>query len=146
MLGRVEKMASVKQRFRLSSDAELATAATRGRVEKARDGARTVKYNARADEIEIALNTGVVVRIPRQIIPGLENARPKDLARVRLSPLTTSLMFDTLDADYAVQGLLRKVIGLNEQQRAAGAVTSVAKRAAAAANGKRGGRKKAVSA
>lgn len=146
MLGRMEKMASVKQRFRLSSDAELATAATRGRVEKARDGARMVKYNARADEIEIALNTGVVVRIPRQIIPGLEKASPKDLARVRLSPLTTSLMFDTLDADYAVQGLLRKVIGLNEQQRAAGAVTSAAKRAAAAANGKRGGRRKTVSA
>jgi hypothetical protein len=108
----------------------------------AQDGARTVKYNSRVDEIEIALNTGVVVRIPRELIPGLENASPKDLARVRLSPLTTSLRFDTLDADYAVHGLLRKVMGLNEQQRAAGAVTSAAKRAAAAANGKRGGRRK----
>jgi hypothetical protein len=138
----VEKMAPVKRRFRPSTDAELAAAAARGRVEKARHGARTVKYNRLADEIEIALNTGVVVRIPREIIPGLENANPKDLARVRLSPLRTSLRFDTLDADYAVHGLLRKVMGLNEQQRAAGTVTSAAKRAAAAANGKRGGRRK----
>lgn len=136
-------MAPVKRRFRRSTDAELAAAAARGRVEKALDGARTVKYNPRADEIEIALNTGVVVRIPREIIPGLENASQKDLARVRLSPLTTSLRFDNLDADYALHGLLRKVMGLNEQQRAAGAVTSEAKRAAAAANGKRGGRRKA---
>jgi hypothetical protein len=142
MLRRVEKMALVKQRLRPSTDAELDAAAARSRVEKARDGARTVKYIPRADEIEIALNTGVVVRIPREIIPGLEKASPKDLARVRLSPMTTSLMFDTLDADYAVQGLLRRVMGLNEQQRAAGAVTSPAKRIAAAANGKRGGRRK----
>jgi hypothetical protein len=142
MLGRVEKMAPVKQRFRPSTDAELAAAEARGRVEMERDGARSVKYNPRAGEIEIALNTGVVVRIPREIIPGLENASPKDLARVRLSPMTTSLRFDTLDADYAVHGLLRKVMGLNEQQRAAGAVTSAAKSAAAAANGKRGGRRK----
>jgi Protein of unknown function (DUF2442) len=146
MLERVEKMAPVKRRFRPSTDVELAEASARGRVEMARDGARTVKYAPRADEIEIALNTGVIVRIPRAIIPGLENASPKDLARVRLSPLTTSLMFDTLDADYAVQGLLRKVMGLNEQQRAAGAVTSTAKRIAAAANGKRGGRRKVPSA
>jgi Protein of unknown function (DUF2442) len=135
-------MAPLKRRSRPSTDAELAAAAARGRLEKARDGARAVKYNPRADEIEIALNTGVVVRIPREIIPGLEDANPKDLARVRLSPLTTSLRFDTLDADYAVHGLLRKVMGLNEQQRAAGATTSPAKRAAAAANGKRGGRRK----
>jgi hypothetical protein len=58
--------------------------------------------------------------------------------------MTTSLRFEALDADYAVQGLLRKVMGLNEQQRAAGAATSEAKRAAAVANGKRGGRRKAV--
>jgi hypothetical protein len=140
------KKARVKRRFRPSTDEELAAAAARGRIEKVRHGARAVKYNPRADEIEIALNTGVVVRIPREIIPGLEDASPKDLARVRLSPLTTSLRFDTLDADYAVHGLLRKVMGLNEQQRAAGAVTSAAKRIAAATNGKRSGRRKAVSA
>jgi len=109
-----------------------------------RDGARAVKYYPRVDELEIILNTGVVVRIPRGIIPGLESASPKDLKHVSLSPMTTSLRFEALDADYAVQGLLRKVMGLNEQQRAAGAATSEAKRAAAVANGKRGGRRKAV--
>lgn len=69
------------------------------------------------DEIVIALNTGVVVRIPRQLIPGLENASPKDLARVRRSMLTTSLRFDTLDADYAVRGLLRKAMGRTVMRR-----------------------------
>lgn len=145
MLERVEKVASVEQRFRSSTDAELNAAAAEGRVESARDGARAVKYIPRADELKISLHTGVVVRIPRRLIPGLESASPKELAQVRLSPLTTSLTFETLDADYAVQGLLRKVMGFNAQQKAAGSVTSEAKRAAAVANGKRGGRRKTAS-
>jgi hypothetical protein len=58
--------------------------------------------------------------------------------------MTTSISFLRLDADYSVPGLIRHVLGLNEQQRAAGSVTSAAKRAAAALNGRRGGRPRKV--
>lgn len=133
-------MARVKIAPHESNDAELRTAAARGRAEMRRDGARAVRYDARSDELEIVLNSGVTVSMPRSAVPGLETASREDLAQVELSPLGTSIVFEKLDADYAVQGLLRKILGLNEQQRAAGTATSAAKRVAAAANGRRGGR------
>lgn len=127
-------------RTRQSTDAEMTAAAARGRLEMNRDGARSVRYDERDDEIEIILNSGVTVRIPRATIPGLEEAKPEDLKQIELSPMTTSISFERLDADYSVQGLIRQVLGLNDQQRVAGSVKSPAKHAAAVMNGQRGGR------
>jgi hypothetical protein len=109
-------------------------------MEMKRDGARSVRYDESDDELEVTLNNGVTVSIPRAKIPGLEKATREDLEQVDLSPMTTSISFERLDADYSVQGLIRQVLGLNEQQRVAGSVKSPAKRAAAAKNGQRGGR------
>lgn len=122
------------------NDAELDAALERGREEIAQHGARAVRYDADTDEVAITVKSGATVAIPRALIPGLEKARPQQLADVHLSPSRTTIMFDELDEDYAVRGLIRRVLGLNEQQRTAGAVTSPAKRAAAAKNGARGGR------
>jgi hypothetical protein len=123
-----------------STDAELEAALARGREEAGRDGVRNVRYDAASDRIEISINDDATVMIARKAIPGLENATSKQLADVRLTPLRTSISFEQLDVDHAVQGLVRKVLGLNAQQRAAGSVTSAAKRLAAAANGAHGGR------
>jgi hypothetical protein len=125
---------------RESTDAEMMAAAERGRVEMSRDGARSVQYDEAHDAVHIALNNGVTLSIPRAQIPGLENATRRELEQVELSPMTTTISFLRLDADYSVQGLIRHALGLNEQQRAAGSVTSPAKRAAAALNGRSGGR------
>jgi hypothetical protein len=110
-----------------------------------RGGACSVQYDEAHDAVQIALNSGVTMSIPRAQIPGLEKATRRELEQVELSPMTTSISFLRLDADYSVQGLIRQALGFNEQQRAAGSVTSPAKRAAAALNGRRGGRpRKAV--
>ncbi|MBV8370854.1 MAG: DUF2442 domain-containing protein [Candidatus Eremiobacteraeota bacterium] len=137
---------ALKQRHTESTDAELDAALARGREERARDGACDVRYDATADRIEITMNNSATVSIARKAIPGLERATVDQLADVRLTPLGTSMSFERIDADYAIHGLLRRVLGLNEQQRAAGSVTSQAKRSAAVANGALGGRppKKAV--
>ena len=135
-----QKQSAKTSRHRQSTDAEMTAAAARGRMEMKRDGARSVRYNESRDVLEVALNSGVTVSIPRVKIPGLEKATREDLEQVDLSPMTTSISFERLDADYSVQGLIRQVLGLNEQQRVAGSVTSPAKRAAAAMNGRRGGR------
>jgi hypothetical protein len=127
-----------------STDAELEAALARGHEEAARYGARSVRYDAASDRIEIGINENATVTIARSAIPGLEHATPKQLAHVRLTPLRTSITFEQLDVDHAVRGLVRKVLGLNEQQRAAGSVTSAAKRSAAAANGARGGRPRKI--
>lgn len=125
---------------RQSTDAEMNAAAERGRLEMKRDGAQSVHYDDDSDEVRIRLNNGVTMSIPRAQIPGLEHAARRDLEQVELSPMTTTISFLRLDADYSVQGLLRQVLGFNEQQRAAGSTTSPAKRAAAAQNGRLGGR------
>jgi hypothetical protein len=125
---------------RASTDLELSAAFARGRVEMKRDGARSAVYNPKRDEVQIVLNSGVSMSIPRKQIPGLENAAVELLREVELSPMTTSISFPKLNADYSVHGLIRTVLGLNNQQRIAGSVTSPAKRAAAARNGLRGGR------
>src|ERR1700681_4098335 len=135
-----QKQRATTKQHRESTDAELTVAATRGRIEMKRDGASSVRYDKGRDEIQIALNNGVTMSIPRVQIPGLEKATREDLEHVELSPMTTSISFERLDADYSVLGLIRHVLGLNEQQRAAGSVTSPSKRAAAALNGRRGGR------
>ncbi len=144
MLDGVEPVAHKKitgsKSYRESTDAEMNAAAARGRLEMQRDGARSVRYDESRDELQIALNTGVTMNIPRTRIPGLEKATRRELEQVELSPMTTTISFLRLDADYSVQGLIRQVLGLNEQQRAAGSVASPAKRAAAIQNGRRGGR------
>jgi hypothetical protein len=123
----------------------MSAAAERGRLEMSRDGAKSVPYDQAHDAVEIGLNNGVMMSIPRAQIPGLEKATRRELEHVELSPMTTTISFLRLDADYSVQGLIRHALGLNEQQRAAGSATSPAKRAAAALNGRRGGRpRKAV--
>jgi hypothetical protein len=149
MLDGVEPMAhkktSASKSYRESTDAEMNAAAARGRLEMQRDGARSVHYDESRDELRIALNSGVTMSIPRARIPGLEKATRKELEQVELSPMTTTISFLRLDADYSVQGLIRQALGLNEQQRAAGSVASPAKRAAAIQNGQLGGRpRKAV--
>jgi hypothetical protein len=135
-----QKQSAKVSRHRESTDAEMTAAAARGRIEMKRDGARSVRYDEKRDELQLALNNGVTISIPRLQIPGLEKATREDLEAVELSPMTTSISFERLDADYSVQGLIRQVLGLNEQQRVAGSVTSPAKRAAAAINGRQGGR------
>jgi len=122
------------------TDADFEAALERGRRETERDGARTVRYDIGTDAIAITVNNGVAVTIPRALMPGLERATPEQLKNVELSPSRTGIRFRELDEDYTISALLRRVLGLNEQQRAAGSVTSEAKRTAAAANGAQGGR------
>jgi hypothetical protein len=93
---------------RASTDVQLAAASARGRVETERDGARSAVYDADRDEIQIVLKSGVSMSIPRKHIPGLENATTDQLRDVELSPMTTSISFPKLDADYSIRGLIRK--------------------------------------
>src|SRR5690242_11380978 len=104
-----QKQSGKVSRHRASTDAEMTAAAARGRIEMKRDGARSVRYDKSRDELQIALNTGVTLNIPRVQIPGLEKATPEELEHIELSPMTTSISFERLDADYSVQGLIRQV-------------------------------------
>jgi hypothetical protein len=130
-------MARVKQRE--SSVAEIEAASKRGKAEMA-SGATAVRYDRRRDAIVLTMRSGAVATIPRELIPVVADSAPGAARDLELSPMGSSLRFPLLDADFAVQGLIRLAFGVNEANRLAGATKSPARAAASRQNGRKGGR------
>ena len=127
---------------RVSTDAEIAAARARGRAEMA-TGAAMVANDRRRDAIVVTMRSGAIATIPRTLIPVVAEAAPRNAADVQLSPMGSSLHFPSLDADFAVLGLIRRVFGVNEANRIAGATRSKARAAPSRVNGAKGGRPRA---
>jgi hypothetical protein len=119
--------------------AEFAAAGKLGRAEMAL-GAVIAAYDRRRDAIVLTMRSGAIATIPRSLIPLVADAEPRALADIELSPLGSSLRFPKLDADFAIQGLIRHCFGVNEANRIAGATKSPARAAASRTNGRKGGR------
>jgi hypothetical protein len=130
-------MARVKQQA--ITDAEIEAARARGKAEIA-SGASTVRYDRRHDAIVLTMRSGAIATIPRILIPVAAEAEPGAAVEVELSPMGTSLRFPLLDADFAVQGLIRRAFDVNQANRIAGATKSPARAAASRRNGHKGGR------
>jgi hypothetical protein len=143
-MGRVEKMARVKQQREVTAE-EIEAARERGKAEMAL-GASLARYDRRRDAVILTMRSGAVATIPRLLIPVVADADPRTAADVELSPMGTSLRFPRLDADFAVQGLIRRVFGVNHANRIAGATKSPARAAASRVNGRKGGRPAKVTA
>jgi hypothetical protein len=122
------------------------TAATARAAEVDRQEPRAVaaSYDKRAKRVVVELATGVIVQIPAQLLQGVAEASPQELAAVTISPQGTALHWKKLDADFSVAGLLTGVFGtqawMAEVGRKGGQTKSAAKAAAARANGRKGGR------
>jgi hypothetical protein len=114
----VEEMARVKRHE--TSDAEIDAALARGKIDAA-SGASAVRYDRRRDVVVLTMRSGAVAVIPRALIPVVAAAEPAAVAGLELSPMGTSLRFPLLDADFAVQGLIRRVFDLSQAHRVAGA-------------------------
>jgi len=121
------------------TDDEIAAARTRGKSEAA-SGASSVRYDRRRDAIILTMQSGAIATIPRALIPVVAFAEPAAVVELELSPLGTSLRFPRLDADFAVQGLIRRAFDVNQANRIAGATKSPARAAASRQNGRKGGR------
>lgn len=102
-------------------------------------------YDRRVSRVVIMLSSGVELAFPPRLAEGLSNARPDDLDEIEVSPTGLGLHFPKLDADLYVPALLDGIMGsqawvAKQMGAKGGASTSVAKSAAARANGKKGGR------
>ena len=96
-----------------------------------------------ADALVMKLRDGVTVTIPRRKIPGLAGASNDALVDFEIEGGGAYLHWDKLDVDYSVPVLLADVLGVvtvREAARRAGSVSSPKKAAAAALNGRKGGR------
>lgn len=68
-------------------------------------------YDPGRRQVVVTLNTGVLICFAPKLVEGLENARPRDLRRIRVSPSGQGLHFPAVDADIFVPRLLSGVLG-----------------------------------
>lgn len=113
---------------------------------QARDPSSVIgaRFNERRDVLELNFAGGGTMVIPRELIPGLEDAAGSVLAAVSVSPAGDAISWRSIDIDVYVPSLVEHAFGRRlfaaATGRKGGRRTSRAKVAAAKANGARGGR------
>ena len=120
------------------------------RKRKLTPSAVSSRYDRKSGRVQVNLGSGMELRFSPQNVEGLENATPTQLSKIEISPSGFGLHFPQLDADVDLPALLEGVLGSKRWMASrlgasGGGMTSVAKKRAARANGKLGGRpRKAV--
>ena len=138
-------MATDKQALFLIDEATYAKANERGARVLARGPLATAaKYEA--GRIHVELNNGCAFEFPVEQAQGLAGAKVMDLRIIEIQSRGLGLHWPTLDADLYVPSLVKGILGSKQWMAqigtAGGKTSTVAKAAAARANGKRGGRPK----
>jgi hypothetical protein len=109
----------------------------------------SARYDPETGRIVIDLSSKLIVSFAPEDAQGLENARPSQLKEIEISPSGFGLHFPAVDADIYVPGLLEGFLGSKSWMASrlgqiGGQSTSKAKKAAARANGRLGGRPRKV--
>jgi hypothetical protein len=102
-------------------------------------------YDRARGQVVIHLSSRMDLSFSPQDAQGLEKAKPAQLEEIEISPSGFGIHFPKLDADLYLPGLLEGLLGSKRWMAArlgqvGGVSRSPAKRAAARANGKLGGR------
>lgn len=126
-------------------DDRIATATAAGKARRVRgELAASAGYDARTARLRIELDSGVGVSIPVAKIEGLAGVTASVIRSVRVDAGGYGLYWPSLDLDVAVPDLIAGCFGsrswMSALARQGGKVSSPAKRRAARANGKLGGR------
>lgn len=125
-------------------DAQIPAARARQRLaEKAGLRASSATYDAASGRIVVELTNGAALAFPAHVVRGLERSSAAQRAALEVSPGGSGIIWDSLDVDVSVPGLLASMFGREAASvlgTAGGRATSDAKREAARANGKKGGR------
>lgn len=92
-------------------DAELRQAEDRGAALRAAGYAVSARYDRRRSRIVVGLQSGVELTFPAQIVEGLAEGSPEDLAEIEITPAGLGLHWPRLDADLYVPALMQGVFG-----------------------------------
>jgi hypothetical protein len=103
------------------------------------------RYDRRQQRVVVELNSGLVVIFSPDMVEGLQDAKPRQLQDLEITPSGFGLYFPQLDADVYLPGLLAGKFGSRRWMAAqlgkrGGSARTTAKATAARANGKLGGR------
>jgi Protein of unknown function (DUF2442) len=136
-------MGTPKRRVSAIDEASFAKASARGRRLLVRGPLATAARYV-AGRIHVELNNGCAFEFPVAHAQGLAGAKATDLRTIEVSAAGLGLHWPTLDADLYVPALVKGILGTKQWMTQIGAVggraSTVAKAAAARANGKLGGR------
>jgi hypothetical protein len=129
-----------------ASVSELERARMRGEHRRTREPyAVGARYDRRQQRIVVELNSGLQVAFAPQMIEGLQDAKPRDLQQIEITPSGFGIYFPRIDADICLPGLLTGQFGSRRWMAAqlgqrGGSARTAAKAAAARVNGRLGGR------
>jgi hypothetical protein len=131
--------------------------AKRNQLESANRGAKELvaaaprataaRFDPGTGRVVISLNNKLDVSFSPRDAQGLENAKPSQLEQIEISPSGFGIHFPSLDADLYVPAILEGALGSRKWMasrlgQTGGLSRSKAKKAAARANGRLGGRPK----
>jgi Protein of unknown function (DUF2442) len=106
--------------------------------------AKSARYDAATKRVVLELTNGTAFAFPARIVRGLQRATAAQRAKLALDPDGSGVIWDALDADISVPGVLAMTFGRDLAARtlgkAGGQVRSAAKAKASQANGAKGGR------
>lgn len=124
------------------TDAQIDAALARGEIARHLEPrAIAVRYDRKIDRMIVELSNGCTFAFPPRLAQGLESATEDQLTQVEILGRGYGLHWKALDTDLSVPGLLAGLFGTRAHMaRQAGRATSLAKAAAARANGAKGGR------
>lgn len=128
------------------TDSEIDRAIARARRLRREPLVTEVEYKSAPglDLLVLKLSDGRRHVIPREDLQGLQSATKEQISRIEILGGGTGLHWPELDVDLYVPGLLRGIYGNRQWMakigRRGGLATSAAKKRAARANGKLGGR------
>lgn len=128
----------------LDEDFDLAARRAASRL-RAGPVAKTARYDRRRNRIVIALSSGLEIAFHPEAAQELQQATPRQLGEIEISPSGLGVHFPRLDADLYLPALLQGLLGSRrwraaELGSAGGRKTSEVKAAAARNNGRLGGR------
>ncbi len=112
---------------------------------QAQPRAVAARYDPHEARIVVSLSNGLDLGVPVAMAQGLAGAKASQLSAIEITPTGLGLHWPKLDADLYLPALLQGLFGNRRWMasvlgKAGGGSTSAAKKVAARANGKRGGR------
>ena len=89
------------------TDEEIEAARERGRIEMAtKPRAKSARYDRAQDRIVVDLVNGSTFSFPPHLLQGFDRASQDEIAEVEVLGVGFGLHWETLDADFTVEGLL----------------------------------------
>ena len=100
------------------TDAEVTAATHRGRIELAiKPRARAARYDRAADRVVVDLFNGSTFAFPPSLLQGFADATADQIAEVEVMGQGFGLHWETLDADFTVEGLMAGRFGTARYMR-----------------------------